>query len=208
MAGPSPLLAFVAAVVVLVLVPGPNTMVILAYSLGGRRAVGLATVAGVETGTIVHTLAAALGLSALLAASDVAFAAVRLLGAVYLLVLGARCWRETPELSLAGPSSLGPALAYRRALVTNVLNPKVALFFLGFLPQFADPARGHLVLQFLSLGAIVSLVGLVFGSTLALAATAVTGWLRGHPGFLRWQGRLMGTVFIGLAVRLALSRRR
>jgi threonine/homoserine/homoserine lactone efflux protein len=200
------LLEFVAAVFVLVLVPGPNTMIILAQGLGGRAA-GLATVAGVELGTMVHTLAAGLGVAALLSTSAVAFNVVKFSGVAYLIVIGIKTIvSDVPRISEA--AGLRAPIAFRRALVTNLLNPKSTIFFLAFLPQFVRPERGHLFLQFVSLGLIVSLVGLCIGSALALTAAAVANWLREHSSFGRWQQRVMGTALVAIAVRLALTERR
>ncbi|HEY8130477.1 MAG TPA: LysE family translocator [Thermoanaerobaculia bacterium] len=199
----SQLLGFLAALIVLVLVPGPNTMIILAQGLSGRAA-GLATVAGVELGTMVHTLATALGLSALLAASPLAFNAVKFAGVGYLAFIGIRMiLQEAPQI--AGSSNLPVTVAFRRALVTNLLNPKSALFFLAFLPQFVRSERGHLFLQFVLLGMIVSMVGIIFGSIFAIGAGAVAGWLRRHPSFARQQQRFSGGVLVAVAVWLARS---
>ncbi len=201
------LAGFVMAVVVLVLVPGPNTMLILAHSLGAGRRAGLATVLGVETATLVHTGAAALGLSAVLSTSALAFGLVKYVGAAYLMFLGLRTLlRGGASPTSAGPARVRLSQAYVRAVVTNVLNPKVALFFLALLPQFVDPDRGHLVLQFLLLGLIVSAVGLCFGSALAVAAGAISGWLS-QGAVARWQERITGTVLLGLGVRLAFATR-
>jgi len=197
----SQLLGFLAAVMVLVLVPGPNTMIILAQGLSGRAA-GLATVAGVELGTMVHTLTAALGLSALLAASPLAFNMVKFAGVAYLAIIGIRTiLQEAPQI--AGRSNLPVPIAFRRALVTNLLNPKSALFFLAFLPQFVRPARGHVFLQFVLLGMTVSMVGIIFGSTFAIGAGAVAGWLRRHPSFARQQQRVSGGILVTVAIWLA-----
>ena len=197
----SQLLGFLAAVMVLVLVPGPNTMIILAQGLSGRAA-GLATVAGVELGTMVHTLTAALGLSALLAASPLAFNMVKFAGVAYLAIIGIRTiLQEAPQI--AGRSNLPVPIAFRRALVTNLLTPKRALFFLAFLPQFVRPARGHVFLQFVLLGMTVSIVGIIFGSTFAIGAGAVAGWLRRHPSFARQQQRVSGGILVTVAIWLA-----
>jgi len=196
------LLGFVAAVMVLVLVPGPNTIIILAQSVGGGRMAGLATVAGVETGTVIHTVAAALGLSALLATSAFAFNAIKLAGAAYLIVVGYRMFRQ-PSIQLASGPQVSPGLAFRRALVTNVLNPKVALFFLAFLPQFVKAERGDVFLQFVLLGLIVSMVGLFFGSMLALTAGSLTQWLQKNARFESWQQRIAGSALICVGIRLA-----
>jgi threonine/homoserine/homoserine lactone efflux protein len=199
------LAAFVMAVIVLVLVPGPNTMVILAHALSGTRRVALATVAGVETGTLVHTLTAALGVSVLLSMQPRAFIVLKLAGASFLLFLA---WRtladQEPPFAVA--ARIGPADAYRRALLTNVLNPKSALFFLAFLPQFVDTGRGHVFLQFMMLGAIVSLVGSVIGGAMALGAAAFTRWLQRHRQFWKWQRRATAVILAGTGLRLAVMR--
>ena len=202
------LAGFVMAVVVLVLVPGPNTMLILAHSLGAGRRAGLATVLGVETATLVHTGAAALGLSAVLSTSALAFELVKYAGAAYLMFLGLRALLGGGHSLLVSTRAMRLKLsqAYARAVVTNVLNPKVALFFLALLPQFVNPERGNLVLQFFILGLIVSAVGLCFGSALAVGAGAIRKWL-GEGAVGRWQERLTGSVLLGLGVRLAFATR-
>lgn len=199
----SQLLAFLSAVLVLVIVPGPNTMIILAQGLSGRAA-GLATVAGVELGTIVHTLFAALGMSALLATSPLAFEVVKFAGAAYLVVIGIRTMMQNAP-RIGEPAELPIVVAFRRALVTNLLNPKSALFFLAFLPQFVRPERGHAFLQFVLLGLMVSLVGICIGSVEAIGAGAIAQWLRAHAAFGRWQQRVIGAALIGVALRLALA---
>ena len=200
------MLGFVLAVLVLVLIPGPNTIIILAHALGGGRKAGFATVAGVETGTLFHTIAAALGLSALLSASAIAFSIVKWAGVIYLAVIGIKTILEPPP-ELANAEAVRYPVAYRRALVTNVLNPKVALFFLAFLPQFVRPERGHVFLQFVTLGLIVSAIGIVNGVMLTLLASLLADWLRRHRGFRQWQQRVVGAILIGLAAILTFNRR-
>lgn len=201
------LLGFVAAVTILVLIPGPNTVLILSNTISGGRKAGLATVLGVETGTLVHTVASALGLSALLAASATAFDTLKYAGAAYLAYLGVRAFLERDQ-PLLGPSAarMGPARAYRSAVLTNVLNPKVALFFLALLPQFVRPERGNLVLQIFTLGAIVSGVGSVFAILLVLGTSSVGGLMK-NAAFIRRLRQVTGFVLLGLGVRLALARR-
>jgi len=202
------LIGFVAAVTVLVIVPGPNTILILAHSASGGRLAGLATVLGVETGTLVHTGAAALGLSAVLSTSALAFDLVKYVGAAYLILLGLKALRGGSGARLGSNSGnrLELSQAYWRALFTNVLNPKVAVFFLALLPQFVHPERGRLAVQFLVLGLIVSAVGLCFGSLLALAAGAVSAWLR-RDAVARLLERLTGSVLLALGVHLAWAHR-
>ena len=201
------LLAYVAVAAVLIAVPGPNTALILAHSLAGGRRAGLATVVGVELGTLLHTVAAACGVSAAVARSALAFDVVKLVGAAVLVVLGLRELlgrAKSPGEALTGePAQLGTGRALTRAFIGNVLNPKVAIFFLAFLPQWVDPARGSVLVQFLVLGGILSLLGLLTGAVLALAAAAAASRLTRHAGFWRWQRRLAGGVLIALGAHLA-----
>jgi threonine/homoserine/homoserine lactone efflux protein len=198
---PERLLGFVAVVFVLVIAPGPNTMIILAQALGSRRA-GFATVAGVELGTLFHTMAAAIGVAALLATSTLAFNIVKFTGVIYLIIVGIRT-----TIGAASPTArinaAHPGAAFRRALATSVLNPKTAVFFLAFLPQFVNPERGSVFVQFVILGLIVSLVGLCVGATLAVTASAAADTLQRHAGFARWQHRAMGAALVMIALCLA-----
>lgn len=205
MPSPSTLLLFLAAGVVLIAVPGPNLIYIMTRSIAEGRTAGLISGLGVETGTLVHVAAAAIGLSALLASSATAFAVVKYLGAGYLIYLGIRALRQ-PAHEMPGVGHL-PAvslrLAFRQALVVQLLNPKVALFFLAFMPQFIDPSRGAAWAQILVLGTILSLLGLCINSIYALAAASAGSWLRDRPGVLSKQRYLTGSVYIGLGVAAA-----
>ncbi|HET7339956.1 MAG TPA: LysE family translocator [Methylomirabilota bacterium] len=204
---PSPGLGlFAIAALALLVTPGPAVLYIVARSVEAGRRAGLASVLGVHAGTLVHIAAAAAGLSALLAASATAFGIVKYLGAAYLVVLGVRRLRAR-----AAPGTIRPArpVRLRRAVldgfVVNVLNPKTALFFLAFLPQFVDVARGRVGLQVLALGLVFVALGLVTDSAYALGAGTAARWLRGHP---RWVGRerwLSGGMYIGLGLAAALA---
>ena len=202
------LMSFVAAVAVLVIVPGPNTFLILTHSLSGGRAAGLATVLGVETGTLVHTTAAAFGLSAILSTSALAFLVVKYVGAAYLVYLGLQALRSGTRGLAASPSPvpITTSRAYGRAVLTNVLNPKVAMFFLAFLPPFIHPERGRIALQVFVLGLVVSMVGLVFGVILATMAGSLAAWLS-RSAIARWLQRVTGCLLLGLGVRLAFVHR-
>ena len=171
----------------------------------GRRA-GLASVFGIHVGTLVHIAAATLGLSALIASSAVAFTAVKIAGAVYLVGLG--LWtllsrRAEPDVALGGERNLRRAFA--QGIVVNVLNPKTALFFLAFLPQFVDPNAPHPAVQIAFLGFLFALLGLITDSMWALAAGTAGGVLRRSRRFLRAQRYVTGTVYIGLGVATALA---
>lgn len=202
----STLLLFTVAAVVLVVVPGPNLIFIMTRSVAEGRASGLVSGLGVETGTLVHVTAAAIGLSALLASSATAFAIVKYAGAAYLIYLGIRALRRREAVA---PVTAGPPQSlrrvYRQAMLVQILNPKVALFFLAFLPQFVDPARGRAWVQILVLGLLLALLGLINDSLYALAAARAGGWLRSRPRLLDRERYLTGSVYIGLGVGAALS---
>jgi threonine/homoserine/homoserine lactone efflux protein len=205
---PARLGAFLLAAIALNLTPGPDTMYVLARSLGQGRWAGVVSALGIAAGCLVHITAAALGLSALLATSALAFTVVKWVGAIYLVWMGVGMLR-----SKAGPEpveGLAPASLwriFRDGVVTNVLNPKVALFFLAFLPQFVDPSRGAPGLQFVLLGLMFDVTGTAWLVFLAGAAGAFGGWLRRNPRVAAWQKRVTGGVFVALGARLALQGR-
>jgi threonine/homoserine/homoserine lactone efflux protein len=200
-------LAFAFAALVLIAIPGPNLIYIVARGVEHGRAAAFASAFGVETGTLFHIAAAAVGLSALLASSDVAFDFVRYLGAAYLLYLGLRTLlRRQGSIAHANASS-APRLwhAYRQAVLVNVFNPKVALFFLAFLPQFIDPARGAAWAQILALGVVFLLLGLCVDIAYASAAGTIADSLRRRPRALRWQRYMSGGVYLALGAAAALT---
>ncbi len=178
----STLLVFAAAGVLLMVVPGPSVLFIITRSITDGRYTGLLCGLGVETGTLIHVAAAAIGLSALLASSATAFAVVKYAGAAYLVYLGIRAFRRRkPPTTFEAGAPQAPAKTFRQGLLVKILNPKVALFFLAFLPQFVDPARGPAWSQILVLGALLAGLGLVSDSLYALAAARAGGWLGGVP---------------------------
>jgi threonine/homoserine/homoserine lactone efflux protein len=200
---------FVVASVVLLLTPGPAVLYIVARSVAQGRAAGLVSVLGIHLGTIVHVAAAAVGLSALLVSSALAFAIVKYLGAAYLVWIGVR------TLTAKDPDPEAPAVpaeplhrSFRDGFVVNLLNPKTAIFFLAFLPQFVDPARGALHWQILVLGLTFMGLGLVSDGMFAVAAGAAGEFLRRSRRFLRFQRWFAGTSFIGLGVTAALATRK
>jgi threonine/homoserine/homoserine lactone efflux protein len=205
---PAALLLFVVAGLVLNLTPGPDLLYITARSLGQGWRAGAASAFGIAAGCLVHTAAAALGISALLRASPLAYDAIRLCGAAYLIFLGVQALRQ--RAVMAQVATL-PAVSMRRVFwqgfVTNVLNPKVALFFLAFLPQFADPARGAFALQVLVLGLIFIVNGLWVCLLVARSAAAVADWARERSGAMSWIQRGSGALLVGLGLHLAVSGR-
>jgi threonine/homoserine/homoserine lactone efflux protein len=200
---------FAAASVVLLLTPGPAVLYIVARSVDQGRAAGLVSVLGIHLGTIVHIAAAAVGLSALLVSSALAFAVVKYLGAAYLVWIGIR------TLLAKDPDPAAPAMpaaplrrVFRDGFVVNLFNPKTAIFFLAFLPQFVDPARGALHWQILILGLTFMGLGIVSDGMFALAAGAAGDVLRRSRRFHRFRRRFAGASFIGLGVTAALAARR
>jgi threonine/homoserine/homoserine lactone efflux protein len=197
---------FVAAALALLLVPGPAVLYVVARSIHEGRRAGIVSVLGIHVGTLLHIAAATLGLSALIVSSAVAFTAVKIAGALYLVGLGlwTLFWRRAePEIALGGERNLRRAFA--QGVVVNVLNPKTALFFLAFLPQFVDADAAHPALQIAFLGLLFAALGLVTDSLWALAAGTAGGMLRSSRRFVRAQRYVTGTVYVGLGVATALT---
>ena len=205
----STLALFAVAAVTLLVIPGPAVLYIVTRSVDQGRAAGLASVCGVHVGTLVHVAAAALGLSALLVSSATAYHTVRWLGAAYLIWLGLRRLLAKDEPS--GPvkdrhgSRRGLGRVFAQGVVVNVLNPKTALFFLAFLPQFVDVSRGSVPFQVVVFGAAFVLLGLVSDGAYALLASTGAGWLRRRPGVARASRLVSGGVLISLGVTTALA---
>jgi threonine/homoserine/homoserine lactone efflux protein len=200
----SALEVFAVASIALLLVPGPAVLYVVTQSAEHGRRAGLASVAGIHLGTTVHIAAATVGLSALVVASATAFTAVKLAGAVYLVYVGIRKLLERePPLTSGLPSGALRKL-FVQGVVVNVLNPKTALFFLAFLPQFVDRDRGAVWSQVLILGALFMLLGFVSDSLYALTAGTIAGALRRRRTVFRYGS---GAVFIGLGTVAALAKR-
>jgi threonine/homoserine/homoserine lactone efflux protein len=201
---PTALWLFSVAAVALLVIPGPAVLYIVVQSAEQGRRVGMASVAGIHVGTLVHVAAAAVGLSALIVASALAFSVVKYAGAAYLVYLGVRKWLERDDHPVFARRAEPLRRAFARGAVVNMLNPKTALFFLAFLPQFVDADRGGVWSQALVLGLLFVALGLVTDSLYALAAGTVGGWLRRGRRSLRYGS---GAVFIGLGVSAALAKR-
>jgi threonine/homoserine/homoserine lactone efflux protein len=203
----STLLVYAVAAVAVLLVPGPAVLYIVSQSVRQGRRAGIASVLAVHTGTLVQVVAAVLGASWLLASSALAFSVVRHLGAAYLVYLGARKLlgkddQPAVEPGVA-PRPRRPARLFYRGVLVNVLNPKLALFFLAFLPQFVDRARGDVPLQVATFGVAFVLLGLCTDTSYALVAGTVGPWLRGHARLLRGERYVVGSAFVGLGVAAA-----
>lgn len=202
-------LAFALASLALNIVPGADMTFVAASAARGGRRVGLAAALGIAAGCFVHILAAVVGLSALIAASAEAFTLLKWLGAAYLLYMA---WGLLRGPKAAAPSVPAPKLtaaqAFRSAALVNVLNPKVGLFFLAFLPQFVDPASSSAPLAILALGLWFNFSGTLVNGVVALAAAQAAGSLRDRPAVVRLARWFAATAMAGLAVQLALSRAR
>ena len=199
---------FLTAGILLNLTPGPDTAYILGRSIAQGREAGIASALGICVGSIFHTCAAALGLSAILATSAIAFGAIKLIGGVYLIFLGIKMILERRgKLSL--PSNFRRrtiAAAFRQGILTNVLNPKVALFFLAFLPQFIRPDSSMKIAAFVILGLTFVMTGTIWCLVLASFAASFSERLRGNETITQWLNRLAGGLFVVLGARLAAAK--
>jgi threonine/homoserine/homoserine lactone efflux protein len=206
MPDPSRLALFVGAALLLLVVPGPSVLYIVTQSVSHGRRAGIASVAGITTGTLVHIAAATVGLSALLASSALAFDVVKYLGAAYLIAVGIRRLaglEQEHEPHARRTHDLGRL--YRQGIVVNVLNPKTALFFLAFLPQFVEPTRGAAWLQILTLGLLFAALGFLSDSVWAAVAGTLGERLRRSRSFPAVQRYVSGSVFVGLGAVAALT---
>jgi threonine/homoserine/homoserine lactone efflux protein len=202
----SSLLLFISAALVLLLIPGPAVFYIVGRSIGQGRGAGLVSALGISVGCLFHTAAAAVGLSALLMSSAVAFSVVKYLGAAYLIYLGIQKLRSEEPAELSGnirPVKLSRIFA--QGIIVNVLNPKEALFFLAFLPQFVDPSRGHVAGQILFLGVLLAILGVTSDSLWALFAGTLAHWLRGNARWMRTQRYVSGGMLISLSLATAFA---
>jgi threonine/homoserine/homoserine lactone efflux protein len=197
---------FIATAVILILTPGQDTFFILGRSLSGGRRAGIAAAMGISVGSVIHTVLAALGLSALLATSAHAFMAVKLAGAAYLVYIGVRALMASAGGLPADDTGGGHWSAFRQGVVSNLLNPKVALFFLALMPQFIDAASTHKVAAFLALGLTFVTLGVVWCVILAIGAAELRGVFLRRPSMARTLNRVAGAMFIALGVRLATTR--
>lgn len=204
------ILVFAAASLALAFSPGPDMLLIASRSVSQGRAAGLGCLLGIQTGTYLHAMAAALGLSSLLLAVPVAYDAIRVAGAAYLFYLAYRTVRPG---ALAGTVSRNiPKASFRRVfgegLATNLLNPKVALFILAFFPQFVDPNSGPIVVQMFVLASVLNLIAFCVNGAVILTAGGLGGLLARRPRVVRFQRWFLGAVLAGLSLRLLADVRR
>lgn len=208
MIDPSTLLLFSVTSIFLIITPGPNLIYIITRSVGQGRTAGVASALGVDTGVLVHVAAAAAGLSALIVSSAIAFSVVKYLGAAYLVFLGLSALLKRSDksyLSVEDVPSQSLKEIYLQGVLTNIFNPKVAVFFLAFLPQFLDSSAGNVVQQTLLLGAVFVGIGLAIDLMVAWLIGLMGDWLKQSPRFWQIQRWLTGSVFIVLGLSTAFS---
>ncbi|MBV6658708.1 MAG: LysE family translocator [Devosiaceae bacterium] len=208
MVEPATLLTYCLVVLGFVFIPGPATILTVARATSSGTRVGLATASGIAVGDLIHTAMAVIGISAVIMASAFLFTLIKYLGAAYLVYLGIRAIldRSVPDMGATAPA-LTARTAFHQAIVAEVLNPKTALFFLAFLPQFVDPANGLIALQLTIFGVVLVLLGLLSTVVFALSAGSLGAFLRRNPTVLKWQGKVVGGIYCALGVRLALQER-
>ena len=199
---------FFIASIALGLAPGPDNIFVLTQSALHGRLAGLIVTLGLCTGLLVHTAAVALGIAAIFQTSAVAFNALKIVGALYLLYLAWQAFRSQPaEIGLEKEQRPGWLSLYLRGVIMNITNPKVAIFFLAFLPQFADPAHGAISIQVLAFGVIFIIATLLVFGSVAWTAGFLGGWLKKSKKAQLVMNRIAGTVFVGLALKLLTTRR-
>lgn len=199
---------FIAVVLGLFLIPGPAVLLVLTRTVHGGRKAGILTGLGIATGDFIHTLGAAVGLSALLMTSALAFNAVKYIGAAYLVYLGIRALREkqaSTHLPTVAPVSASKA--FFQAIPAEVLNPKTALFFLAFLPQFVRPEHGSTFLQFTTLGLIFVAMSALYTTLIVLTIRPLGKFVKRLTWLARWQNKIIGVLFISLGLRVAAQTR-
>ncbi len=196
---PNALIVFIGAVFVLAFIPGPDNLFVSAQSLSHGARAGLAAAAGIIVGGVMWTLAAALGLTAILATSTMLLVLIQVLGAGYLFYLAVQLWRAHPNNTAPAPKL---SHAFRRGLTTNLLNPKVGLYYLAFLPQFVDIERASIWSQMLVLGLIFNAIGVVVMGTIALAAGRMHQTMQTRPNAGKYLARVGALILVGIAAQL------
>jgi threonine/homoserine/homoserine lactone efflux protein len=202
------LLLFMAAGLALNVTPGPDMLYVAARSTSEGRAAGIVSSLGIATGTLFHISAVALGLAALLAAVPIAYTVVRIGGAIYLMYLGVRAFAKHSPIATREIARASLTTIFRQGAITNILNPKVALFFLAFLPQFVDPTRGSAAGQIVVLGLIFDTSGTIVNTIVALGASSAAERVRANSRSVDILHKITGVIFIGLGLRIALASRR
>lgn len=201
-------LAFLATALVLTATPGPDNLMVLSMGMSRGRRAGMAFGLGCALGCLSHTLLAVVGVSALVAASPLAFGLLKGLGGAYLVWMGVQAWRHAGRIAVGGAAGGGASLRqlFAKGLIANAINPKVVLFFLAFLPQFVVASQGAVPLQLGLLGLLFTAQAALLFGLLGWFSGSVGAWLNRRPAVGPWLDRLAGTVFIGLGLRMMLVR--
>jgi len=199
---------FIAASLVLIVTPGQDMLLVMSRSMAQGSAAGVATAAGVSVGLVGHTVLATLGLGAILRTSDWLFLALKLAGAAYLVYLGVQLLRaKEHDLSVSGGAPRSLRRLFFDGALSNVSNPKIAVFYFAFLPQFVLPGASHPTLSIFVLGSVFAGLTFLVKGPVGLVAGRLSSWLRSRPGAVAWLYRTSGAILIGLGIKLALERR-
>ena len=199
---------FVVTSLILIITPGQDMLLVMSRSISQGWRAGVATAAGVSTGLLGHTVLAALGLGAVLSASELLFTAIKLVGGFYLIYLGIKLLRSRPAgLALGGMPPASLKKTFLQGAISNISNPKITIFYFAYLPQFIPSGEGHTTLRLLTLGIAFALLTFMVKGPIGYGAGLLSGWLRSRPTVIGWTNRLSGIVLVGLGLRLALERR-
>lgn len=206
---PAKFALFVTVSWALILAPGPDMIYVITRGMTHGRKAGMLSAVGVVCGILVHTIAAALGLTVIFQTSALAFLIVKYVGAMYLIYLGIKAWLDKSVIGLqvSSPSTSSGQLFWQGVL-SNVLNPKIAIFFLAFLPQFVDKGSNQVTIQLITLGLTFAFLGLLFLLVVGYSSGTLGGWITRRPEIAKFLGRLSGGILVALGVRLALTERR
>jgi len=206
MIDPAKFALFIGVSWALIIAPGPDMFYVITRGMAHGRKAGILSAIGVVCGILIHTTAAAFGLTLILQSSAFAFLLVKYFGAAYLLFLGIKAWRDKSTFCLQSPALVVNSRALLwQGVLSNVLNPKIAIFFLAFLPQFVDQGSSHDTLQMIFLGLTFAFFGLCFLLVVGYFAGTVGGWLTQRPRYAQFFQRLSGGILVGLGMRLALT---
>ena len=199
---------FLLAVFILMITPGPDMMFVTANAMAGGARAGIASVLGVATGAYLHILGTAFGITAIFLASEVAYDLVRIAGASYLAWIGIKIFTSKTGFGAVSPAQSKPLFTiYRQGVLTNLMNPKAALFTISFVPQFVSPAQGPIWSQILTLGIIIVVVMIAVDLPIVFAAGRFSEWLRKNESINSLLSKLIGTALVGLAVRVFFTRK-
>ena len=208
MIDPAKFVLFIGVSWALIISPGPDMIYVITRGMAHGRKAGMLSAIGVVCGILVHTIAAAFGLTLILQSSALAFLVVKFVGAAYLVYLGIKAWREKSSIALQSSTSIADSnTLFWQGVLSNVLNPKIAIFFLAFLPQFVDKGSSHVTWQMVILGITFACFGLIFLLVIGYSSGTIGKWLTHKPQRAQFFQRLAGGILIGLGIRLAFTEK-